>query len=165
MLDSVYNVQLFTHLRPDAITNTLVSIHGPCVAARTRCKLYINFSDARSCEIMLLRLHHKTSSWQLCNPGKFRELVVKVVSELLTLSVIIQLPHVSFIQVFLQQKYLFPQVRGTSVIHLRQFSSSYFFFPFLRASTTGATDSTPFLRANSAYGSAPDPPEDKSVQP
>ena len=60
---------------------------GPCVAARTRCKLYINFSDARSCEIMLLRLHHKTSSWQLCNPGKFRELVVKVVSELLTLSV------------------------------------------------------------------------------
>ena len=97
MLDSVYNVQLFTHLRPDAITNTLVSIHGPCVAARTRCKLYINFSDARSCEIMLLRLHHKTSSWQLCNPGKFRELVVKVVSELLTLSVIIQLPHVSFI--------------------------------------------------------------------
>ena len=28
MLDSVYNVQLFTHLRPDAITNTLVSIHG-----------------------------------------------------------------------------------------------------------------------------------------
>ena len=26
MLDSVCNVQLFTHLRPDAITNTLVSI-------------------------------------------------------------------------------------------------------------------------------------------